>query len=162
MGFHRRTSTSQCRYWWWRLQLSKALEWASRKVTGIVTGSSPVDPRNATQQHKAWKPGGTTVWRWNMMDGRQQSSSSMELEKPYSCWNATWPTSVDFRKVPHPAWKQYRWDSEFVWLLPIWMSKLSPTLTSWQFWHWHLSDRVTRLAELWLYSLPPLQLYSMS
>ena len=41
-----------------------------------------------------------------MMNGRQQSSSSMELEKSYSCWSATWPTSVDFGKVPHPAWKQ--------------------------------------------------------
>ena len=37
-----------------------------------------------------------------MMDGRQQSSSSMELEKPESYWNTTWPTSVDFRMIPYP------------------------------------------------------------
>ena len=44
-----------------------------------------------------------------MMDGRQQSSSSRSMK---SRKRVGMPplllTSVDFRTVPHPAWKQYR------------------------------------------------------
>ena len=66
VGFDRRTSTR--RWWWWAVQLSKALEWASRKVTGVVIGCSPFVPRSATQQLKAQKLGGyicmaAKLWR---------------------------------------------------------------------------------------------------
>ena len=36
------------------------------------------------------------------------------IEKAKKWWNATWPTPVHFRNVPHPAWKLYRWDDELM------------------------------------------------
>ena len=77
-----------------------------RKITGIVTGYSPVESpecHTATQGVEARRlhlcdsevvkiDRLQSASRFHMKDGRQQSSSSLNLENPESYWSATWPT----------------------------------------------------------------------